>query len=68
MILLLRLLQTYLHHFKELPMFQSAQGKGDDYTEFEDAREIISGLSAEYAAFEQSGGELVGICADAARL
>jgi hypothetical protein len=52
-------LQTYLHHFVELPMFQSGKGKGPDYAEFEDAREVIAGLSAEYASFEQPGGELV---------
>jgi hypothetical protein len=41
-------------------MFQSGKGKGQDLSEFEDAREVIAGLSAEYAAFEQPGGELVG--------
>lgn len=42
-------------------MFQSGKGRGQDLAEFEDAREVIAGLSAEYAAFEQPGGELVGV-------
>ena len=42
-------------------MFQSGKGKEPDYAEFEDAREVIAGLSAEYASFEQPGGELVSL-------
>ncbi len=40
-------------------MFQtSGKSKAEDLGEFQDAREVVAGLSAEYLAFEQPGGEL----------
>lgn len=50
--------KAYLQQYGRFPMFQSGKGKAQDLTEFEEAREVIASLSAEYAAFEQPGGEM----------
>lgn len=55
-------LQAYLQQYVQYPMFRSADGKAQDLSEFEEAREVIAALSAEYAAFEQPGGELGALC------
>ena len=49
-------LQAFLDNYKEFPMFHTSDGRktAESLDEFDDARQVVAALSAEYEACEHS--------------
>lgn len=46
-------MQAFLAEYTKWPLFQTSSGSAD-LTEFDDAREVVMRLSAEYRSFEEA--------------